>query len=278
MTYYKVLVDGRSCFGGKLEWSLPTMRPDGNWEPGDWMAVSGPIELCYRGLHLTTDPYGQWVSWNMTVYEAEHGEIVDHKRDKLVSDRARLLRPVTHPVWWEETVRLVEYELPTARWFRPDGDPDPTWRLFVSPTWEEAAKACFSAAAEAGMDPYADPPRTQAVEAAIAAADEAGRKIPRQIANGIAIERAERAAKRAALAARDRTGDAPMEAAQDGADFVHDLVVVRGICADLPLAPEHRVIFDALWEIYKKGYVPGGWVGDRRGVYTRQSRRARSLD
>jgi hypothetical protein len=274
VTYYKVLVDGRSCFGGTLEWSLPTERSDGTWEPGGWMEVSGPVELCYRGLHLTADPYGRWATRGMSVFEAEPGEIADRKQDKVVTDRARLLRPVPHPVWWEETVRLVDIELATTRWFRPDGVPDSRWRVFTASTWNEAADACIAAIEEAGEDPFGDPHRARALEEAVAAADGAGRAIPRQIANGIAIDRALGLARRAAWAARDREGNAPMEEAQDAADFIHDFVVIRGICADLPIAAKHREVFETEWEVYRKGYVPLKIVDGQRYVYTKQRRRA----
>jgi hypothetical protein len=278
MTYYKVLVNGRSCFGGRMDWALPAPRPDGTWEPGAWMEVAGPIELCYRGLHLTRDPYGQWPSWGMAVYEAEPGPILDRRRDKVVTDRARLLRPVPHPVWWGEAVRFVEEELPTTRWFRPDGEPDPAWHVFTAPSWREAADACIAAIEAAGEDPFVEPGLGEASEAAVAAADAAGREIPRRIASGIAIERAERDAKRAAWAVRGPDGDAPSEAAQDAADFVHAFVIVRGICADLDIAPEHRALFESRWEVYRKGYMPLGWLEGRRCVYVKTPRRRRRKD
>ncbi len=86
--YYKVLVDGKSCHGGNLTWSLPTETA-----PGDWHSVDGKIVICERGLHVTTDP-NHWWKDGCTVYEVEiDGEIggrIDSKA-KLVVPKVRLL-------------------------------------------------------------------------------------------------------------------------------------------------------------------------------------------
>jgi hypothetical protein len=89
--YYKVLVNGKSCHGGNLTWSLPTDNG-----PGDWHSVDGKIVICERGLHVTTNP-NHWWKDGCTVYEAEiDGEIggrIDAKA-KIVVPRVRLLVPV----------------------------------------------------------------------------------------------------------------------------------------------------------------------------------------
>src|SRR3989338_8109262 len=63
---YKVLVDGRSCNGGNMEWSLPSVKG-----PGKWHQFDGQIEICRSGLHLTTAPYQSWMLWG-----GEGGEFV----------------------------------------------------------------------------------------------------------------------------------------------------------------------------------------------------------
>lgn len=86
--YYKVLVDGKSCHGGKLTWSLPTENG-----PGDWQSVEGKIILCQNGLHVTTEP-NHWWKDGCTVYEVEiDGEIGGREdaKAKLVVPKVRLL-------------------------------------------------------------------------------------------------------------------------------------------------------------------------------------------
>ena len=90
--YYKVLVNGKSCHGGNLVWSLPTENA-----PGDWHSVDGKIILCHNGLHLTTDPNHWWID-GCTVYEAEmDGDIGgrDDAKAKIVVPKVRLLRAVS---------------------------------------------------------------------------------------------------------------------------------------------------------------------------------------
>jgi hypothetical protein len=89
---YKVLVDGRSCHGGSLAWSLPR---DG--QPGDWHEVANPT-LCERGLHLTDDP-ARWWRPGCRVYLVEAEGVIgscDDARDrKIVARRVRLVREAT---------------------------------------------------------------------------------------------------------------------------------------------------------------------------------------
>lgn len=90
--YYKVLVNGKSCHGGNLVWSLPTETA-----PGEWHSVEGAIILCSNGLHLTSDP-NHWWKDGCTVYEAEiDGGIGgrDDSKAKVVVAKTRLLKAVT---------------------------------------------------------------------------------------------------------------------------------------------------------------------------------------
>ncbi len=88
---FKILVDGRSCHGGTLEWSLPTA--DG---PGAWHEVQGPTQLCRRGLHLATDPR-KWLKPGCRIYVVD-AEGIGERADadcKIVVQRARLVRELT---------------------------------------------------------------------------------------------------------------------------------------------------------------------------------------
>ena len=86
---YKVLVNGKSCNGGSMEWSLP----DGD-TPGEWHEVAGDISLCSNGLHLTPDP-AQWWQDGAECYLAEGEGDQQGDNTKIAVRRARLLRRLT---------------------------------------------------------------------------------------------------------------------------------------------------------------------------------------
>ena len=123
---YKVLLDGRSMHGGTLAWSLPTQDGD-DWVPGDWHTVEGPIEVCERGLHLTSDPT-QWLKAGCEVYLAEGRGDSQTREDKTAFAAARLLRPAPEmvPDWWRAHERFIA-EISRIPWCQPDGNPKPEW-------------------------------------------------------------------------------------------------------------------------------------------------------
>ena len=92
---YKVLVGGKSCHGGDMEWSLPVQQPDGSWTPGAWHEVEGEIAMCSRGLHLTWEPI-RWAKEGIDVHEVEAECVVGPEGDddgcKVVARRCRLTR------------------------------------------------------------------------------------------------------------------------------------------------------------------------------------------
>jgi len=99
LTAYKVLVDGKSCHGGNMEWSLP-VAIDGteDYTPGEWMEVKGNIVCCQTGLHLTNKPAEWWVQ-GATVYLTEYdlsklSKYNTDNRNKFAVHRARLLKPL----------------------------------------------------------------------------------------------------------------------------------------------------------------------------------------
>jgi len=129
--YYKVLTaDNRSGHGGDLAWSLPTANGDGTWTPGAWHEVAGPVRVCERGLHLTTEPM-RWPLAGMRVYRAEGGGDAQTDGDKTAFRRARLLAPADEavPSWWRDVESFVA-SIAAVPWFRPQGDPDPAWIVF----------------------------------------------------------------------------------------------------------------------------------------------------
>lgn len=113
--YYKVLVDGKSCHGGTLTWSLPV---DGN--PGEWHNVDGKITLCENGLHVTTNPTHWWKD-GCTVYEVEiDGEIGgrNDEKCKLVVPKVRLLVAVKSLIV-DGKWQIIQDESKSSGWSDP---------------------------------------------------------------------------------------------------------------------------------------------------------------
>jgi hypothetical protein len=84
---YKFLAGGRSPFSG-WQWDLP----DGG-RPGEWVEVSGPLELCANGVHACTP--GQLPLWlGQDLWQVELGGEILATEQVLVASRARLTAPV----------------------------------------------------------------------------------------------------------------------------------------------------------------------------------------
>ena len=99
--YFKILVDGKSCHGGDLTWSLP----DGD-KPGDWMPKLTKIVLCRRGYHIVMAhqiPY--CLVDNCQIYEAETSGKVIGDSDKFVCGKVRLVKQMRYDP--EITPRLL---------------------------------------------------------------------------------------------------------------------------------------------------------------------------
>ena len=249
VTLYKVLVDGQSCHGGSLKWSLPQRAEDGSYTPGDWHRVSGDITICQRGLHLTTAPYQSWWVWGAELYEAEAEGIAAWDGDKCVCRAARLTRPVPPPAWWQACRDFVA-TIPQTPWFQRTQPPDPAWRVF--PTWDAAWDAAGAAARDAA--------RVAAWDAAEAAARGAARTAAGDAAWATAWAAARDAAWDAAGASAGASARAAARAAAGDAALY---VLACGICADLPLADARRQHADARWRVWQAGY---GLVCDVNGI------------
>jgi hypothetical protein len=115
---YKVLVNGASCHGGALKWSLPTQTATGKWRPGAWAEVVGDIVLCSNGLHLTDDPARWWVT-GAECYEVEAEGVVgscdaDPNR-KVAARRVRLVRALSDADLADlRVLRFGEHEIKTG--------------------------------------------------------------------------------------------------------------------------------------------------------------------
>ena len=150
MKLYKVLVDGKSCNGGKLEWSLPTLKGK-KWIPGDWHTVEGELSMCSKGIHLTKQPYQFWYKWGCKVFEAEGKEIVSEQEGKVLVRSARLLRECNQKKWERDVCQFVS-SLGSVPWCKPDGTPKKEWKLFEAPTLAAAGTAAWDAVGDAAGD------------------------------------------------------------------------------------------------------------------------------
>lgn len=146
---YKVLgPDGCSIHGGDLKWSFPTKRGRGH-TPEKWHSVTGDVACCDNGLHLTTKPLA-WYKRDCQVFEAEGEGSSDTRGDKTAFQRARLLRPSPHPQWWEDLMGFTE-EIKGTPFFRPDGRPLKSWKLFEAESRAAARAAAGDAARDAAL-------------------------------------------------------------------------------------------------------------------------------
>ena len=146
-TLYKVLVNGRSCHGGNMEWSLPTQAPDGSWVPGAWHEVDGPLSPCSRGLHVTAMPRAWFVAdraRECQLWRCETGgEVIAHKADKHVARSVRLVAPAS---WADHGVYVVadgEHNASGDSWWHAFGSA--TVRAFGSATVRASGSATVEA-------------------------------------------------------------------------------------------------------------------------------------
>ena len=151
---YKVLVDGKSCHGGSMEWSLPK-KVKGKWVAGKWQEHKGDIKICDSGLHLTKERF-DWYKWGCTVYEAEAKNIVEWEGNKCVAKSVRLIKEVPHPKWWTDCEGWVA-TLKDIAWLKPDGKPNKEWELFETraaardAAWDADGDAAWDAAWDAAL-------------------------------------------------------------------------------------------------------------------------------
>jgi hypothetical protein len=243
---YKVLVDGRGTYSRK-PWPLPA-----GGEPGEWIAVDGGLRMCENGLHLTDwqGVWQHWMQWGATVYRAETGGdtigTLDNGDRKIAARRARLLSVVPEadlPPWWVVAQQLVA-ELPTYDWLKPDGDPDPAWKLFDT---QSAAESAARSAAESAA-------RSAAESAARSAAESAAWSAARSAAESAAWSAARSAAWSAARSAA--------ESAARSAAWSAALLASVSVTEDV-IDPAHVTHAKARMDVWRKGY---GLVTDVGGV------------
>jgi len=277
---YKILVNGASCHGGDLKWSLPK-----NGNPGAWHEVKGDLKICEKGIHLTTERF-KWYKWGCSVYEAEAEDIISWEEDKCVARKVRLLKEVKHPKWWTDCEGWIA-TLKDIAWLKPDGKPKKEWKLFETrgaaknaamdaardvsrdtagnaawaavwtAAWDAAGDAAWVAAWDAAGDAAGNAARDTARDAAWVAAWDAAGAAAGDAAGAAAWDTARAAAWDTAGAA---AGDAAGDAAWDTALYTRGIF----ICDGLPLAEKHKTHIKKRMEVWQKGY--GLW-GDINGVF-----------
>ena len=142
---YKVLVNGKSCHGGKMTWSLP------NGKPGKWHRFQGEPVICQSGFHLTTEPF-RWYKLDCECYLSEAKEVLAWENDKCVAKSVRLLEKVQHPEWWIEAMDFIA-ALKSIPWCQPQGEPLTEWEVSqganLAAAWDAAGAAARAAAWDA---------------------------------------------------------------------------------------------------------------------------------
>ena len=106
MTYLflKVLdADMQSCNGGKMRWKLYK-----------WKQVLGDLEICSRGLHLTTEPS----KWNgRRIFIAETEKVYGRSEDKRLCRRVRLLKELSPKelTWYGAKLKPIDEDYEAKR-------------------------------------------------------------------------------------------------------------------------------------------------------------------
>ena len=191
--------EGRAYHGGSGAWPLP--RGD---RPGKWLKVEGEIRPCANGLHLcTAEHLLRWAA--PALYVAEAGKVRVDNGDKIVVQRARLIRRVDE--WNDKNLRLfaadcAERALRRERKARREPD---------KRSWDAVRVAREFACGKATMSE-----RAAARDAAWVAAGDAAWDAAWAAAGAAARDAAWAAAGDAAWdAARDAAGAAAWDAAGD---------------------------------------------------------------
>src|SRR4030042_5034800 len=136
---FKVVKDMGSCHGGTHVFKL-----------GEWTSVIENALMCQKGWHLTTMPY-KWFVWGCTVFEAEAKNIKGWNEDKCVCDSIRIVKEVSKPLWQSKVEDFVS-GIKDVPFFKSDGNPDKSWKVFYGDTWDAARGAAWDAAWGAAWD------------------------------------------------------------------------------------------------------------------------------
>jgi hypothetical protein len=87
--YFKILVNGKSCNGGKCDWSLPSKGKPGKWMP----EIEGDLEMCAKGYHIVKAvDIPEWVKSDCEIYEVTPKGKVTYGDSKGICRSVRLVK------------------------------------------------------------------------------------------------------------------------------------------------------------------------------------------
>jgi hypothetical protein len=173
-----VLVDGKSNYGGNLEWDLPK-----NGKPGKWHSVKGKISQCNNGLHLTTKPY-EWFQWKCDIYIAEGKGSSEGDEAKTAFRSARLIKKTNKPKWLKDAETFVD-SIKKVKWFS-NGKLPKTKKIKMFTTRDVARDAARNAARDAAGDVVGNAARNAARDAAGDVVGNAARDVAWDVAGDVA--------------------------------------------------------------------------------------------
>ncbi len=254
-TRYKVILNKKSCHGGTFDWT--DYLPKGN-RPGKWTPPIDDVSVCSFGYHLTTDPM-QWPKVGMKVYVAQGKPTQQILDDKSSHSSARLLRDVTDevvPQYWRDVEAFVASPADIP-WMIPQGDPDPSWKVFETLT-AAGSTTRYSAWSAAGFAAWSAPgfvPRSVARSAAGSAAWSAAWFAAESAAWFAARSAAGSATRSAAWFAAGSAAESAAESAE--------LVACILCCPPGSIEQRHIDYAHAAMDVWLRGY---GLAGDVNGV------------
>ena len=171
------------------------------------------------------------------------------------------------PAWWWKTREFIA-SIKSVPWFKPQGDPDPSWRVFNTrataenaawnAAWDAAGNAARNAAGDAAWDAVEDAARGTAWDAAEDAEGDAAWNATEDAA----LDAARNATRNVAL---DAVRNAAWDAAGDAALMAHAIITSGLNNVD----EKHRAHARARWDVWKRGYGLWGDVGGVLYVYKR---------
>jgi len=263
--WYKVLTsDLKSAYGCGVDWSEYVGHPDKR------APNISSVVICQSGYHATKHPMRRPVL-GMRVFEAVvDGLPLESADDEGVWPTMGLgpERPELVPNWWHD-VEAFAAELPTFPWMQPQGQPDPSWRVF--PTLDAARAAVRDAMLDASWDASRDAGRDAAWAATFDATWDAGRDATRDASRDAAWVATRDAAWVATFDATRNAGRDGTVGVERGAewDVARDasldaaLWALVLVCGGLPLAQRYIDHARARVDVWRHGY---GLLSDVDGV------------
>jgi hypothetical protein len=168
----------------------------------------------------------------MTAYAAEIGGELLVGRDKIVTNRARLLYPIQPPPWWEAGERFIA-DLAAMPWLRTSGEPELGWTIIGAAMWDDAVTIALNRRGTV----------TTTWEDIETAAHELARRAGRDVAAQVIMGRAYKTVNEAIRSAGDTAIglDEPWSTiaaiAEDTSEHMRGIACILSACSDLEDQP-----------------------------------------